>query len=43
VVNRGDGLFHIATIGEAGSIAASLAHVDREWEANPEFKEDEIY
>lgn len=43
VVNRGDGLFHIATIGEAGSIAASLAHMDREWEANPDFDEDEVF
>jgi len=43
VVNRGDGLFHIARIGKAGSIARSLAHVDREWESDPLFDEDEIF
>ncbi len=42
VVNRGDGLFHIATIGRSGSIAKALEHVDREWEENPLFDEGEI-
>lgn len=42
VVNRGDGLFHIAKIGKAGSIAASMAHVDSEWQANSEIEEDKI-
>ena len=42
VVNRGDGLFHVAKIEKAGSVAASLAHVDREWEEEPMFDEEEI-
>lgn len=42
VVNRGDGLFHIAEIGKTGSVAKSLEHVDREWEADPLFDEVEI-
>lgn len=43
VVNRGDGLFHIAKFAKAGSIAKSLEQVDAEWEANPHFDDDEIY
>ena len=43
VVNRGDGLFHIAKIGKSGSVTKSLEHADREWEADPQFDEDQIY